>query len=69
MFKTNLLTAMEVTVETKILKVMKEAGKPVRPGDIAKSLNVDSKEISKAIKILKTKGEIISPKRCFYSLP
>ncbi len=56
-------------MEEKILKVMKDAGKPVRPGDIAKSIDVDSKEVSKAIKSLKEKGEIISPKRCFYSLP
>jgi Mn-dependent DtxR family transcriptional regulator len=56
-------------MEKRILKVMKDAGKPVRPGDIAKSLKVDSKEVSKTIKALKEKGEIISPKRCFYSLP
>ncbi len=56
-------------MEKKILKVMKEADKPVRPGEIAKALEVDSKEVSKAIKFLKEKGEIISPKRCFYSLP
>ncbi len=56
-------------MEKKIIKAMKDAGKPVRPGDIAKSLEVDSKEISKVIKTLKEKGEIISPKRCFYSLP
>ena len=56
-------------MEKEILKAMKDAGKPVRPGDIAKSIDVDSKEVSKAIKSLKEKGEIISPKRCFYSLP
>ncbi len=56
-------------MEKKVLTAMKEAGKPVRPGEIAKVLNVDSKEVSKAIKSLKNKGEIISPKRCFYSLP
>ncbi len=56
-------------MEKEILKVMKEADKPVRPGEIAKALEVDSKEVSKAIKFLKAKGDIISPKRCFYSLP
>ncbi|MCK5312922.1 MAG: HTH domain-containing protein [Desulfobacteraceae bacterium] len=56
-------------MEKKVLKVMKDAGKPVRPGDIAKALEVDSKEVSKTIKALKEKGEVISPKRCFYSLP
>jgi len=54
--------------EDKILEVMKKAGKPVRPGDIAKMLGVESKEVSQAIKELKKKGKIISPKRCFYAL-
>ena len=56
-------------MEKKVLKAMKDAGKPVRPGDIAKTLEIDSKEVSKTIKVLKEKGEVISPKRCFYSLP
>ncbi len=56
-------------MEDKVLKAMKDAGKPVRPGEIAKTLDVESKEVSKAIKTLKEKGEVISPKRCYYSLP
>ncbi len=56
-------------MEDKVLKAMKDAGKPVRPGEIAKVLEVESKEVSKAIKSLKEKGDIISPKRCYYSLP
>ena len=56
-------------MEKKILEEMKKIGKPVRPGDIAKALEVESKEISKVIQSLKKKGEVISPKRCFYSLP
>lgn len=53
-------------MENKVLKAMTEAGKPVRPGDVAKALGVDSKEVSKAIKVLKENGKVISPKRCFY---
>lgn len=53
--------------EDKILEAMKKAGKPMRPGDIAKMLGVESKEVSQAIKELKKKGKIISPKRCFYA--
>ena len=56
-------------MKEKVLDAIKAAGKPVRPGDIAKALSVESKEISKAIKALKEKGEVISPKRCYYSLP
>ncbi len=50
-----------------VLKAMEDAGKPVRPGDVAKILNVDSKEVSKAIKELKQEGKVISPKRCYYA--
>lgn len=56
-------------MEKAVLKAMKDANKPVRPGEIAKALDVDSKEVSKTIKSLKEKGKVISPKRCFYSLP
>ena len=50
-----------------VLKAMVAAGQPVRPGDIAKTLNADPKEVSKAIAELKKEGKILSPKRCFYS--
>lgn len=56
-----------MTLEEEVLEVMKKAGKPVRPGDIAKTLGVESKEVSKAIKKLKEGGKVYSPKRCFYS--
>lgn len=54
-------------MEKEVLDAMKKADKPVRPGEIAKTLNVDSKEVSKAIKALKEQGKVISPKRCYYS--
>lgn len=53
--------------EKMILETMQKAGKPVRPGDIAKMTGLESKEVSKIIKSLKNKGKIISPKRCFYT--
>lgn len=53
--------------EDKVLKAMKDAGKPVRPGDVAKMIEMDSKDVSKAIKELKGQGKIFSPKRCFYA--
>lgn len=54
-------------MEDKVLQAMKDAGKPVRPGDVAKTLGVDSKEVSKAIDSLKKSGKVNSPKRCFYA--
>ena len=53
--------------EQKVLKAMKKAGKPVRPGDVAEMTGLDSKDVSKAISGLKKKGKISSPKRCFYA--
>ena len=53
-------------MEDKALAAMKEAGKPVRPGDIAKVLGVDGKDVSKAIDVLKKAGKVHSPKRCYY---
>ncbi|KPU62781.1 MarR family transcriptional regulator [Thermococcus argininiproducens] len=50
-----------------VFKVLKEAGKPLRPGDIAKIAGLDKKEVSEAIKKLKKEGKIISPKRCYYA--
>jgi Mn-dependent DtxR family transcriptional regulator len=53
-------------MEMKVLTAMKKAGKPIRPGEIAKDLGVESKEVSKALKALKAQGKVISPKRCYY---
>ncbi|MBW1923043.1 MAG: transcriptional regulator [Deltaproteobacteria bacterium] len=54
-------------MEKKVLEAMKKAGKPVRPGDVAKMIGAESKEVSAAIQKLKKAGKIISPKRCYYS--
>lgn len=50
-----------------VLDAMKKAGKPIRPGDLAKSLDIESKEVSKLIESLKKKGLVHSPKRCYYA--
>jgi len=51
----------------KVLKAMKKAGQPVRPGDLAESLGLESKEVSKIISELKKEGLVSSPKRCYYA--
>jgi hypothetical protein len=53
-------------MEKKVLNAMKKAGKPVRPGDVAKLIGEDSKQVSKAISELKKQGKVVSPKRCYY---
>ncbi len=55
--------------EDKVLQVLRETGKPMRPGEIAEKAGLDKKEVDKAIKKLKKEGKIISPKRCYYSTP
>ncbi len=53
--------------EQMVLDAMEKAGKPVRPGEVAKMVGLASDEISKIIASLKKKGKVTSPKRCFYA--
>lgn len=53
--------------EQMVLKAMEKAGKPVRPGEVAKMVGLASDEVSKIIRSLKKKGKVTSPKRCFYA--
>lgn len=55
-------------MEDKIYKVMNEAGKPLKSGEIAELAGVDKKEVDKAIKKLKVEEKIFSPKRCYYQV-
>ncbi|MBW1722108.1 MAG: winged helix-turn-helix transcriptional regulator [Deltaproteobacteria bacterium] len=55
-----------MVLEKKVLDAMKKAGRPLRSGDLAKMVGVESKEVSKIINELKKKGKIASPKRCYY---
>jgi len=50
-----------------VLDAMKKAGSPMRPGDVAKVLQMDKEEVAKIIDQLKKAGLVISPKRCFYA--
>ena len=53
--------------EAKVLEAMKQAGKPVRPGDVAKATGLESKDVSKLIQSLKKQGLVMSPKRCYWA--
>ncbi|MCP8304308.1 MAG: transcriptional regulator [archaeon] len=50
-----------------VLEAMEKAGKPMRPGDVAKITGLAQDEVSKIIRSLKKKGKVTSPKRCFYA--
>lgn len=49
-----------------ILKTLKEAGKPLKAGEIAEVSGLDKKEVDKAMTKLKKAEKIVSPKRCFW---
>ncbi|HJH30106.1 MAG TPA: transcriptional regulator [Methanosarcinaceae archaeon] len=55
--------------EQKVIDAIKEAGEPLRSGDIADRIGIDKKEIGKIINALKKKGQVSSPKRCYYAPP
>lgn len=47
-----------------VLKVMKEAGKPISAGEAATLSGLDRKAVDKVFAVLKKEGAIISPVRC-----
>ena len=47
-----------------IIKVMKEAGKPIAAGEVAALSGLDRKVVDKVFAELKKSGEIVSPVRC-----
>ena len=55
-------------MKEQILEVLKNAEKPLRPGEIAAALGADKEEVSKAIKELKNEEKIYSPVRCCYAV-
>ena len=53
-----------MAVKDDVIKAMKEAGKPLSAGDVAKILGIDKAEVHKAFKALKAENAIVSPVRC-----
>jgi DNA-binding Lrp family transcriptional regulator len=53
--------------DQKVLDALKDSGKPMRPGEIAEATGLESKEVSKILKKLKSSDAICTPKRCFYA--
>ena len=47
-----------------ILKVMREAGKPIAAGEVATLSGLDRKVVDKVFAELKKEGAIVSPVRC-----
>ena len=51
-------------IKEQVLKVKKEAGKPVSAGEVEKLSGLDRKDIDKAFQALKKEEAIVSPVRC-----
>ncbi len=50
----------------KVLETMKDAGRPLKTGEICELCGLEKKDVDKAMKSLKTERRIISPKRCYW---
>lgn len=55
-------------IKEKIIQAFENAGKPMRPGEVAEMAGLEKKDAEKAIKKMKDEGVLYSPKRCFYDL-
>lgn len=51
-----------------VIKTLKTAKKPLRPGEIADLAGINKTDVEKAISELKKEDRIYSPKRCFYDV-
>jgi len=50
-----------------VLEALEKAGKPLTSGEVAEITGLPKKEVSKIMIALKKKGEVASPKRCYYA--
>jgi len=57
---------MEAT--DKVIQTLKNAGKPMKAGEIAEASGIDKKDVEKAIKKLVADSKLHSPMRCFYDI-
>jgi len=51
-----------------VFNAMKQAGKPLKAGEIASICGLDKKEVDKAMNELKKESKIVSPKVCYWEL-
>jgi DNA replicative helicase MCM subunit Mcm2 (Cdc46/Mcm family) len=58
----------QMEVREKVIKAFEDAGKAMRPGEVAEMAGIDKKDAEKVIKKLKDEGVLFSPVRCFYDL-
>ena len=49
-----------------IIQTLVASTEPMKAGEIAEAANLDKKAVDKAMKVLKSEGRIVSPKRCYW---
>ena len=49
-----------------IIKAMREAGKPLKTGELVELTGLSKDQVDKAFKLLKKEEKIVSPVRCFW---
>lgn len=54
-----------MSTENTVIETLVKAGKPLKAGEIAEMTGIDKKDVTKAIKTLKTEDKIFSPKFCY----
>jgi hypothetical protein len=52
----------------KIIETFKNAGKPLKAGEVAELSGIEKKDVEKLIKKLTAEGQLYSPVRCFYDI-
>ncbi len=57
-----------MSIKESIINVFKDAGQPLRTGEVVKQTGLEKKDVEKAIKEMKDEGTIYSPKRCYLDL-
>ncbi len=53
--------------EQMVLAALQNAGKPLRPGDVAELTGIGKDEVSKIINKLKKDCKVVSPQRCCWT--
>ncbi len=55
-------------IQETIIKAFKDSGKPMRTGEVVEKTGLEKKDVEKAIKTMKEKGLLHSPKRCYIDI-
>lgn len=57
-----------MTDQDKVVQAFKDAGDAINAGKVAEMTGLDRKVVDKIMAQLKDAGEIVSPRRCFWTL-